>query len=177
MIYKTIIGIDPGRSGALVALNINNQTIISFHDIQILGDKIDMLKISQWLDIYKRNDTLIICENPMIHKTDGIKTTYAAFMYGYSVGAIQAIIISLGFDHDFVTPMQWKNYFNLCNSSITYQEKKHNSVVLAINLNNIQSNIFIEQRQRGKNIQTIEHHDRAEAYLMALYGINNSLEQ
>ena len=166
------IGCDPGLSGCLVAIN-QDKEIVSYRDIEKIGDVIDVGLVVKWFKQFKPEDVIITCENPHIHAGDSIKTCYAAFCYGRSVATIQTIPQALGFEINLITPMTWKSYFNLVDAKITYEEKKKLSVVCAMLKS--KSNIFMEEKQQGRVTRTIYHHDRAEAYLMAIYGLEKHL--
>lgn len=166
-----VIGCDPGLSGCFVAVNPETKSIISYLDIACIGEKIDVAGIVKWLKQFPVNSTRIICENPHTHKDDGIKTVFAGFRFGYSVGTIQAIPLCLGYSVQYSTPMTWKANFKLIDGTKTYQDKKELSVIRAIELNPSQQDIFMEIKQQGRTQRQIFKHDRAEAYLMAIYGI------
>jgi hypothetical protein len=162
----TYIGVDPGLSGCMLAID-QDKNIISFRDIEKIGDRINVESIIEWLKQFNIDDTLICCENPHIHIGDSIKTCYAAFCYGRSVATVQTIPIVLGYNTTLITPIAWKAYHGLIDAKIKYEEKKAKSVEMAESI--FKSEIFKEDKKQGKVTRTILHHDRAEAALMALY--------
>ena len=170
----TYIGIDPGLSGCMVAID-ENKHIINYRDIEKIGDRIDINEIVKWFNQFDKQDCIVYCENPHVHAGDSIKTCYAAFCYGRSVATVQTIPQVLGFTTELLTPMTWKAYFGLVDKSSTYEQRKQKSVDLAITLFPDQQSIFVEEKQQGRVIRTINHHDRAEAGLIAIYGLETHI--
>lgn len=171
MMNKIIIGVDPGLSGCYVAVNPITRKL-KYYDIEKIGDKINIGAIAEWLSEFNKKDTMCYMENPHVHRGDGINTCYAAFCYGKSVATCQSIPIILGFKHELIVPVKWKSHFNLTNSKISYEEKKQESTKLAIEMFPEYEHIFLTGKKQGNIIRKIYHHDRAEALLMAIYGIN-----
>lgn len=163
---KVYIGCDPGLSGCMLAID-QDKNIISFRDIEKIGDRINVESIVAWLKQFPIDNTLICCENPHIHAGDNIKTCYAAFCYGRSVATVQTIPVVLGYNTILITPIIWKSYHGLIDAKIKYEEKKAMSVEMAETI--FKSEIFKEDKKQGKVTRTILHHDRAEAALIALY--------
>jgi len=168
MIY---IGIDPGLSGCMVAIN-ENAELIGFQNVQCEGESIDIDIIVDFLSRFSQSSQVII-ENPHVHSGDGIKTVYAGFRYGYSVGTLQSIPQALGFHCELIAPMSWKSYFKLTGGQLSYQERKEKSVELACNLLGCQDT-FKLIKQQGKTQRVIYLHDKAEAYLLAYYLLKHS---
>lgn len=166
---NVVIGIDPGLSGCMMAVDIDTFNPISFIDISKIGEHINIEFIVKWLDQFDKNIS-VACENPHIHTGDGINTLYQAFRYGYSVGTIQAIIIALGFNVELIYPMTWKSHFNLISSTLDYDAKKQLDLDRAIELSGCED-VFMSIKQHGNKQRIIYHHDRADAYLIARYMI------
>jgi len=168
---KIIIGVDPGLSGCYMAVNPETRKL-KYYDIGKIGDRIDIESIAEWLSQFSKKTTKLYMENPHIHQGDEIKTCYAAFCYGRSVATCQSIPIILGYQHELVAPVTWKGHHKLMDSKMSYQEKKEASVELAIELFPEYEYLFLSGKQQGNVVKKIYHHDRAEALLMALYGLD-----
>lgn len=165
---KTYIGIDPGLTGCIVAMSALDNNIISHHNVSCIGDMIDVCGIMKFLRQFNPSDTLVIVENPHVHQGDGIKTVFAGFRYGYSVGTLQVIPQVLGFNTTLVTPITWKSYYKLTGGKLTYIERKEKSVELACSFTGCDDDFKLIKEQ-GRTLRTILLHDKAEAYLLAKY--------
>lgn len=168
----TIIGIDPGKSGCLWAINAGTRKTIAFHDIEKLGTDIDISGIVQFLKQFDVAKSVVIAEDPHPHGQEGeVKTVYAGFEYGKSVGTIYGIVVAMGFIFLRVSPAVWKGHFAITSSKSTYNEKKKLSVQKACYLSPADACHFNYKRFD----QMVSKHDRAEAFLIALYGLENHL--
>lgn len=172
-----VIGIDPGLTGALVAIDSKlPDVVLDHHKIVCVGESINIKSVVNFINnqIKTGQQVVVAVENPHVHQGDGISTVFAGFRYGYSVGTMQAIPQALGLNTTLVQPMQWKSHFNLVNSKISYQEKKDNSVNLAIKFTGCKD-LFVDIKQQGKVLREIYKHDVAEAYLIARYHAEHNL--
>lgn len=168
----TIIGIDPGKSGCLWAIDAASRNTIAFHDIERLGNNIDIAGISAFLCGFDHADTVVISEDPHPHGREGeTKTVYAGFEYGKSVGVIYGVAIALGFKFIRVSPPVWKGHFAITSSKSTYKQKKELSVEKACLLSPEDAKHFRYMRFD----RMVSKHDRAEAFLIAIYGIERCL--
>jgi hypothetical protein len=168
-----IVGIDPGKSGCLWGMDANTRKTVAFHDIECLGADIDVIAIKQFLDQFPVDNTIVVMEDPHPHGTsgDGCKTVYAAFQYGKSVGTIIGIITGMGYRFIKVSPPTWKSHFALTAGNATYLEKKKMSVEKACYLSGEDSIHFNYMRFDKRVVK----HDRAEAFLIAIYGLEKCL--
>lgn len=167
----TVIGIDPGKSGCLWAINATTRKTIEFLDISKLGNDIDIIAIVDFLKQFNPDASIVMAEDPHPHGTDGCKTVYAGFEYGKAVGTIYGIVMSLGFKFLRISPAIWKGYFAINSSSSTYLEKKKLSVEKACYLSPQDAQHFQYQRFDQK----VSKHDRAEAFLIAIYCLENHI--
>lgn len=104
LLPKLFIGIDPGKSGGIVAMNTDGQ--MKKWIIPLLGDSIDMKTL---YDIFvplkeKWNVTLILEEVHSIYGT----SAGSNFTFGFVCGAIEAIVISHGFKLIKIAPKKWQ---------------------------------------------------------------------
>lgn len=166
-----VIGIDPGKTGELWVLNSKTRKTVAYHDIDKLGNDIDVYGIVRFLKQFDINNSLVICEDPHPHGNTGVKTVYAGFEYGKGVGTIIGVVAALGFKMIRVSPPVWKGHFALTSSSSTYQQKKDLSVEKACYLSPEDAHLFCHKRIDKK----VCRHDRAEAFLIATYGIDKHI--
>jgi hypothetical protein len=168
----TIVGIDPGKSGCLWAIDAYNRRTIAFHDIDRLGADIDIAGIINFLNQFKTDETIVISEDPHPHGSEGeVKTVFAGFEYGKGVGTIYGIVVALGFRFLRVSPAVWKGYFAITSSASTYNERKRLAVEKACYLSPADADLFHYKRFD----RMIYKHDRAEAFLIAIYCLENNL--
>lgn len=176
---QIVIGIDPGGKGAMVAVDRETRRIVDCYDFCKLGDTMDVQGIIDWLRRFNPTLVPIISENvhPGIGSNDDnhVKTVHASFIFGRNVAFPEAIAMTLGFKYEKVYPSVWKTYFALCSSASTYEERKTMSVDKACAINKQDAEMFRYLFRRGNATSLVEKHDRAEAYLIALYGIEKSL--
>lgn len=168
---KYAIGIDPGITGSIFCLERKTKKTHSFYDVEKIGASMDIAGVVKYLKQFNPKETVIFIENPHPNGSDGIKTVYAGFIYGHGVGSMNGICLALGFEVKKVEPIQWKGYFALCSSASTYKEKKMLDVEKACYLSPENEHIF-----KYKRIDTQSYrHDRADAFLIATYGIEKHL--
>jgi hypothetical protein len=161
-----VIGIDPGKSGCLWAIDASNRKTIAFHDIKKLGNDIDISGIVKFLKQFDVDRSVVISEDPHPHGQEGeVKTVYSGFEYGKSVGIIYGAVVAMGFKFLRVSPPVWKGHFAITSSKSTYQQKKDLSVEKACYLSPTDAEVFRYTRFD----KTVSKHDRAEAFLIAIY--------
>jgi hypothetical protein len=168
---KYAIGIDPGLTGSIFCVDCHTREIHSFYDVEKAGADIDISGIVKYLKQFRTEDSIIFLENPHPHGSDGIKTVYAGFMYGHGVGVMNGVCLALGFRVEKISPSVWKGYFALCSSNSTYEEKKMLDIEKACYLSPANEHIFKYKRIDRKSYK----HDRADAFLITIYGIENHL--
>jgi hypothetical protein len=172
----TIIGIDPGLTGALFAIDATSGKPVCWKNVECRGELINVASIVKFLSQFDIENDLVFCENPHTHAKDGIKEIFQAFRFGYSVGTLQAIPQAMGFKTELIAPITWKSWFGLMTSNTTYTERKELSVEFAVDKLGDQD-MFIDIKQQGKVMKKIYKHDLAEAYLIACYGFEKYIKE
>ena len=155
---KLYIGIDPGRTGAwaFIDTKLDHVEVI---DMCLLPDKslnsLKMYKIlSEYLKRYDRKEVICILEKAQSLPKQGIVST---FNYASGYGELKAILKIAEIPFEEVRPAVWKKYYNLS------KKQKQGSVDLA-------STLYPDIEFYGKRGGL--KHDRAEALLLADYGMN-----
>jgi len=103
MIY---IGIDPGKSGGIAAIDITRQ---STHVTPVIlsGKDVDAFAISEWIiHILKGRNNIVACIEK-VHAMPGQGVT-SMFKFGFVTGVMHGIIRTLGIPLHLVTPQAWK---------------------------------------------------------------------
>ena len=102
----TVIGIDPGKNGAMVAMKDDGsiQPLI----MPIVANEYDIQTISEWLRSFMITDykPLYICMEK-VHAMPG-QGTVSMFNFGFGYGLLHGIIGSLKLPLYLVAPQSWK---------------------------------------------------------------------
>ena len=150
MSYSTFIGIDPGASGAIAAINPSG---ISFTDCPTIKTKgktqPNPTLMATELKRLATPDSILIIE--AVHALPGQGVT-SMFNFGMGYGVWLGAIAALGIPHELVTPQQWKKQFGLGSD-------KEASRIVALQLFPLAS----------AELKLKKHHGRAEALLLAEY--------
>ena len=166
-----IIGIDPGKSGAIWCVDENGKTT-SWRDMPIKElfkgvthpDPIKILSILNEFAVSDNDVSIVIERCYPVHGS----SAKSMFSFGINYAfAVAAILIS-GYRYDFVSPNVWKKALGLSGG----KENKGESVVIAERLDPVNAgNGVFRKETKAKNgrISQVLYHDRAEAFLIAEY--------
>lgn len=105
-----IIGIDPGKFGALAFMDGSDGDIIKISDMPISGKEIDKYKLLEILEPLKGFKNFVLIEK--CQYTPAIKGP-GAYQFGKNVAIVETIVATLKLKHDFVRPQVWKKDFEL----------------------------------------------------------------
>lgn len=158
--HQTIIGIDPGKSGAIAVWD-SAKRILIMNDMPLKGSELDLHELDVILgacfsacDLYT---------TVYIEKVGGVGKQSAAhsFTFGFVTGAVHGLLAAHGMDVKTVTPQKWKESFGLRRGTgENYASFKSKSRILAANLLPERADLFKRAKDEG----------RAEAFLIAYYG-------
>jgi crossover junction endodeoxyribonuclease RuvC len=155
-----VVGVDPGTSGGLAKVAVADAAapqLIEAIDIPVIGtgakERVDVAAICAWISQHDVRHAYI--ERAQAMPKQGASS---GFKYGRAVGAIEAAIALSGIPLTIVEPSVWKRFYRLPG-----KEKE-------------------ASRQRALQLFPAAHaalarkkdHGRAEAALIALYGIQTS---
>lgn len=150
-----IVGIDPGKTGAIAFLNPSNMSL-HIEDMP-LGksttgrDELDLRSLGELLRLGTKVDRHIaVLERVSAMPKDGVA---GAFNFGQNYGALRMAIVGHGYEDRLVTPAAWKKYFKLSKDKGVSQS-------------------YACSRFPGYShyFARVKDHGRAEAALIALYG-------
>jgi crossover junction endodeoxyribonuclease RuvC len=101
----TYVGIDPGLTGAIVA--VSNGYIIDYYDMPTIE-----VRGKNRIDIYRLRDFLIDIgpvDRVVVEEVQGVQGSGAtsAFSFGYGAGAIAGLLVALERPWKYVTPQRW----------------------------------------------------------------------
>lgn len=122
-----ILGIDPGKTGALALMNLETKKIELCIDVPIVVvdksrifysnkannstyEKVDVAKLREIFTPYI--DSIVVSCIELVSDRTGQGTT-SIFSFGENFGALQAFVESLGVKVLYVPPGNWQSYFGL----------------------------------------------------------------
>ena len=154
-----IVAVDPGLSGAAAVLEKSNGAIalVSVIDLPTAGEgskrRLDAPSFTNWLIDHAPLYAFVEAGRSM--PKQGIS---GAFRYGRVCGAVEALVAARHIALIMVEPTVWKKYFRLKSS-------KEDARALAI------------QRlpSAATELQRHKDHNRAEALLIGIYGLENGI--
>lgn len=177
-----VAGIDPGLSSGGVAIvemvdPASTPVLIATIDIPTIGDehrkRVDAAAVARFLIEHRAERVIIERAQAMPQRPDpsnpgaprkGQGST-SAFKYGRAVGALEAVPLVLGIPLDTVEVVVWRRHYGFArNQHAGTTEKKHSTLALARDL-------FGE-----KHFKMAKHHNRAEAALIARFGVRYYVE-
>lgn len=154
---KTIMGIDPGLSGAIASLSDAENIIYDMPTFEITKNKSKrrMIDIPKLLDILKKDGaTHVFIERVNAQPGNGIT---ASFTFGFGCGVIEAAVTAAGIPFTYVHPQTWK-------SALSCPKDKDGARMRASQLLPAMTHWWDLKKHDG----------RAEAALIALYGWNQA---
>ena len=108
----TVLGIDPGISGALAALdNLGNLVVEDFptHAVKTsLGrarHELDLVQLAQFIQ-----GIAAVIDHVFIERVNAMpgQGVTSMFRFGYAAGAVHGVVAALGLPFTFVTPQSWQ---------------------------------------------------------------------
>lgn len=151
----TIVGIDPGYTGAIAFLTSSG---VEINDMPVAPNtkgklELDLFGLGQLLIPSRSGRNIAILEQVSAMPGQGVSST---FRFGEGYGALKMALIGHGYELHLVTPARWKKHFGL-------SKDKGVSRGLASRRFPKSSHLFTRVKDDG----------RAEAALIALYGAEN----
>jgi hypothetical protein len=145
---RVILGIDPGKTGALAFYFTAEPFRVAVEDMPIVNDKVNAPLLSDIL--WKYGPTYAVIEAVGARPGQGVSSMFNfGVSYGIAIGVLGTRAVPL----HFVTPAKWKKHFGLSSD-------KEQSRAKAIQLFPACSSSFARKKDDG----------RAEAALIAKYG-------
>jgi hypothetical protein len=148
-----IAGIDPGITGAATLITVGSGISIITVDIATTGEKKQRrIDYRAYRDLLRRwQPDVLYFENVRAFVGMGV---ISAGKFGHSIGALEAISACEIDNCHLVLPQVWKRHFNLLKTT------KNDSRQLAMTL-------FPEH---AKRLIRVKDHNRADSFLIAVYG-------
>lgn len=173
-----IIGIDPGKHGA-IAILFNKDTLV-VQDLDRFYDEcgaarssINPVRFTGWLQIMLgRLRCPVFCEAPVF--VGGGFTAHTTMSMFESFGVLRSVFLLHGFPFVSVKPMVWiRSYTELYHPRVKREKKE--SVILAERLFPRWRSLFYKKKKSGKGADMMLD-GRAEAVLIANYGYHKKKE-
>ena len=176
-----VIGIDPGFTGALVA--VSGSKIVDWADMPVRPDRkgnneLDCRAVLDWLRKFGE-DTIVWTEKVGAMCGDGAA---GAFSFGCTVGALMCAVAASSFRQEWVTPATWKKAFGLIMSKpakgtfVTSKEEKAAKAKAKRAIKGVARGRAQEAFPAHADIfSRVKDDGRAEAALIALFGQRQAL--
>jgi crossover junction endodeoxyribonuclease RuvC len=154
-----VLGVDPGIHGglAIVSDDGGRAVMINVIDIPVVGsgarERVDAIAVQNF--IRDQGPTFALVERAQAMPRQGASS---GFKYGRAVGALEAAIVLCAIPLEIIEPTAWKRFWHLP------AKDKERSRQRALELFPSAHALFARKRDHG----------RAEAALIALYGLRNS---
>ncbi len=95
-----VVGIDPGKKGALVRItDVTQEALV----MPLIGKEIDSFAISQWLK--EQRPDLVVMEKVGARPNQGV---VSMFNFGDGYGKVKGVLETLAIPYQLVTPQAWK---------------------------------------------------------------------
>ncbi len=155
-----LVGIDPGFTGAIALLDPDTWEL-QVHDMPVFPGangktETDCHAVGRLLSIPPNGRQIAVLEKVWAFQGQGISS---AFRFGDCYGALRMAVIGHGFEIANPTPRTWKKHFGL-------NAKKPGSRKLATE----------RFPNNATDFALVKDHGRAEAALLALWGIDHILK-
>ena len=154
------VGIDPGISGAIAIIN-GTGTLLCVEDMPIMAkgkggsrvkSQVNAAGLAELLGRYAPWRPVVYCERVSSMPDQGVASV---FSLGDTFGCIRGVIGALGLASEIITPQSWKKYYGVGSDKEVARAKAIEMYPLA-------------------PIHKKKDHNRAEAILIARYGLDNS---
>jgi crossover junction endodeoxyribonuclease RuvC len=152
-----IAGIDPGLAGPIAIIDANNGAtprLLGILDVPLTGDgarqRINVLIVRDWLLEHAPDHAVIERAGSM--PGQGVAST---FKYARAVGSLETVIACSNISYTLIEASVWKRFHHL-------RGDKESSRQRILQLYPAQHSLFALKR----------HHNRAEAVLIALFGVH-----
>jgi hypothetical protein len=153
-----VCGIDPGRTGAIALFTSGRAFDVV--DLPIGFHGVDGLALYEQLRDWKADEVFVELTHAM--PKNGTKASYSQ---GDSNGAIRTAVQIAGMPLTWVRSVDWQRHSGLLGSGYTDMERKHRSRMRALEL-------FPGFKH---HLKRVKDHNRAEAMLIARYGVATSI--
>jgi crossover junction endodeoxyribonuclease RuvC len=162
------VGIDPGLTGGIAFIDPNDREVALFK-IPLIKDKghkstISLSRLRTILTSPPKYYTIAHISTfyyiERVHAMPGQGVT-SMFRFGEVFGILEGIVSGLGFSPFFVSPQEWKGFFNLLG-----QDKNESIKKASIYLDS-----FKAKEENKKLLKKKTNHGIAEAFLIAYYAL------
>ena len=108
MTPPTVIGIDPGQTGAVAILHGTTGALIAVEDMPVIDKRINAAALGDLLD--PEIGAMVVVEAVHAMPKQGVSSS---FNFGHSLGVIHGVIGALALPQCNVTPQEWKKHHRL----------------------------------------------------------------
>jgi crossover junction endodeoxyribonuclease RuvC len=156
-----VVGVDPGSTGALVALSHNGLRIAAWLDMPVINKEVNAPSLAEWLETLPLGDTFAVLEKAHAWPGQGVTSV---FTLGLAYGTLKGVLGALDIPYTEVLPDRWKRDMHLAKKKTSsVAEAKAASRLAATNAWPSNSDLF----------KRVKDHGRAEAALIAKWGVRH----
>jgi hypothetical protein len=124
------IGVDPGKTGALAAIDHHTGDLIDIADMPVIGKHVSAAGVSAWLiDMASHGTLVVVLEDVHSMPRDG---SAGAFSFGRSKGVVEGGVAFAGWPLHYVAPAKWMRAVGIP-TGLTLKERKDATRRLATN--------------------------------------------
>jgi hypothetical protein len=121
------IGIDPGLTGGIVAINAVGELHFA-HAMPCLGDAVDCAEFARLLRVARLERCLAVLESVHSMPKQGVASS---FKFGRVFGMVEGVVAALGIPYLLVTPQRWQKVMH---AGCHHDDPKERSRVAAARL-------------------------------------------
>lgn len=119
-------GIDPGLSGAVAVLSLENPQKVELYAMPTIGKELDLFKLNNILSQY--TNVFFTLEQVSAMPKQGVSSM---FKFGKAYGAVQGILAANKIRFDLATPQRWQKKMHDNISKTSYPSAKDRSFIAA----------------------------------------------
>jgi crossover junction endodeoxyribonuclease RuvC len=103
-----VFGVDPGKSGAIAAVNSDTGELLGAWDMPVVGSIISAALLSQAVTAWPEGTAVI--EDVHAMPKQGVSSS---FSFGRSLGVAEGVLAGAGWSLRYVSPARWKRALGL----------------------------------------------------------------
>ena len=141
------VGVDPGKTGALAAIDHHTGDLIDIADMPVIGKHVSAAGIAAWLTDMAHHGTLVVVlEDVTSSPQMGV---VSAFSFGRSKGVVEGCVLAAGWPLHHVTPVVWMKAVGIP-AGLELKDRKDTTRRLATNTWPNEQSWFAKSKDDGR---------------------------
>lgn len=120
-----VIGVDPGKTGAVAVLEARSMELLGLHDMPVLDNHVSADLLADTFDRivqeFLLDNVFAVVERVASMPKQGVASS---FNFGESYGIVQGVVAAQGLPREYVTPGKWKAAMGLRGSDKNKSRRK-----------------------------------------------------